>query len=154
MAVYAIRLALAFVVGFAVGIISARDDRNKSSRDFALICLCSALLSIMAGGVIESMEIPPTGDPLRLPAQIISALGFLGTGMMWVSRENQVQGITRAASLWLTAILGLLIGAGFLTTSLIGLIFLVLIYLISPPIERYLINFRRWLIRHRGTKTG
>ena len=154
MAVYAIRLALAFVVGFAVGIVSARDDRNKSSRDFALICLCSALLSIMADGMMQSMGIPPVGDPLRLPAQIISALGFLGTGMMWVGRENRVQGITRAASLWLTAILGLMIGAGLFGTSLIGLLFLVFIYLVSPPIERYLINFRRWLIHHRGTKTG
>jgi len=154
MAVYAFRLALAFVVGFAVGIVSARDDRNKSSRDFALICLCSALISIMAGGMMESMEITWAGDPLRLPAQIISALGFLGTGMMWISRENRVQGITRAASLWLTAILGLLIGAGFFETTLIGMIFLVFIYLVSPPIERYMVNFRRWLIRHRGQKTG
>jgi putative Mg2+ transporter-C (MgtC) family protein len=95
----------------------------------------AALTTIIALGIYKSMGIPAAGDPGRIPAQVISALGFLGTGMIWVTEDEKVRGITDAASVWLTAILGMLIGAGMNDISVIGTTFFVLIYWITPLIS-------------------
>lgn len=125
---YIFRLIIAGALGFVLSLTSNIQDNTQSGRVFSLICMGSALTSIIAVGIYQSMGIPQVGDPGRLPAQIISALGFLGTGMIWITEDNKVSGISGAASLWVTAILGMLIGAGMNNISVIGTIFLVLIY--------------------------
>jgi len=117
-----------------MGLTSNLEDNTQSSRVFSLICTGAALLTILSLGIFQSMGVTAVGDPGRMPAQVISALGFLGTGMIWVT-EEKVVGITDAASLWLTAILGMLIGAGMNHISVIGTIFFVLIYWITPHIS-------------------
>jgi len=129
---YLLRLAIAAILGFIMGLTSNVQDNTQSSRVFSLICIGAALISITAAGIYQSMNIPWIGDPGRMPAQVISALGFLGTGMIWVTEDKRVLGMTAAASLWLTAILGLLIGAGMNHISVIGAIFFILIYKLSP----------------------
>jgi putative Mg2+ transporter-C (MgtC) family protein len=149
---YPLRLLLAFAVGLVVGIFSVKEDQTKSSRDFVLICLGGALLSIIAVGIFQSMDIPWVGDPTRIPAQVISALGFLGAGMIWINKDNQVEGITEAASLWLTAILGMIIGAGLNELSLLGVFFIILIYWLSPRMQGHIKNIRRYILKYRGKK--
>lgn len=135
---YLLRLLIAAVLGLVMGIISNTQDNTRSSRVFCFICTGAALTSITAVGIYGSMNIPYVGDPGRLPAQVISALGFLGTGMILVTEDNKVRGMSTAASLWLTAILGMLIGAGTSSVWIIGAIFFILIYTISPfiPVRR------------------
>lgn len=134
---YVLRLLAALIVGLIIGLICARDDITKSSRDFGIIGLGAALISIIAVGIFDSVDIPWVGDPGRLPAQIISALGFLGTGMIWITADHRVEGVTSAAYLWLTAILGMLIGAGFSEPGAIGLMLIILVFLISPHLQVY-----------------
>ena len=131
---YLLRLVIAAILGFVMGLVSNSEDNSQSSRVFSLICIGAALVSIIAEGLYQSMNIPIVGDPGRMPAQIISALGFLGTGLIWVTEDKRVLGMTAAASLWLTAILGMLIGAGLNNISVIGTIFFILIYKLSPLI--------------------
>jgi putative Mg2+ transporter-C (MgtC) family protein len=131
---YLLRLVIAAILGFIMGLTSNIEDNSQSSRVFSIICVGAALISITSVGLYQSMNIPWVGDPGRMPAQVISALGFLGTGMIWVTQDDKVQGITSAASLWLTAILGMLIGAGLNNASIIGTIFFILIYKLSPLI--------------------
>ncbi len=128
---YLLRLLIAAVAGLVMGLVSNAKDDIRSSRVFCFISVSAALISISAIGIYESMNIPYVGDPGRLPAQIISALGFLGTGMILVTEDNNVKGMSTAAALWLTAILGMLIGAGT-SVWVIGAIFFILIYMISP----------------------
>ena len=54
-----------------------------------------------------------TGDPMRVGAQVISGIGFLGAGTIMVRKHSQVVGLTTAAGLWTTACIGLALGAGF-----------------------------------------
>ena len=150
MAQYVLRLVLAGIVGFIVGIASCRQDKTQSSRDFALISIGAALITIISLGLFDTMGLPQVGDPSRLPAQIIAALGFLGTGMIWVTEDSTVQGITSAAALWLTAILGMIIGAGLNRLSILGVLFFILIYWLSHRLQGQIDQVRKFVFKHRG----
>lgn len=132
---YILRLIIAGIIGFTIGLVNNVYERTKSSRVFAIICIGAALIAITGLGIYKNLDIVWVGDPSRLLAQIISALGFLGTGMIWVTRDKKVMGISNAASLWLTAVLGVLVGIGLIQVSIIGGICFVIIYKISPFIS-------------------
>jgi putative Mg2+ transporter-C (MgtC) family protein len=131
---------LAGIIGFIMGVINNRQDNTGSSRVFSLICMGAALITLIGAGIYQI--IPWLGDPGRLPAQVISALGFLGSGMIWITRDKRVAGITGATALWLTAILGMLIGVGLNNASVLGVFFFIIIFLLS--------NITR---RRRGTRS-
>ena len=75
-------------------------------------------------------------DPGRLSAQIIVALGFIGSGLIWISPEKKVEGITTAAALWLTAIVGMAIGAGLNNVNEALIIFISISFLVYKIIVR------------------
>lgn len=64
-------------------------------------------------GQYSTFYLGSTGDPMRIGAQVISGMGFLGAGTIMVRNKSHVTGLTTAAGLWATACLGLAIGAGF-----------------------------------------
>jgi putative Mg2+ transporter-C (MgtC) family protein len=57
-------------------------------------------------------QVTHTGDPMRLGAQVVSGIGFLGAGTIMVTKHNQIKGLTTAAGLWAVACLGINIGVG------------------------------------------
>lgn len=134
---YLIRIVVAGIVGYLIGIISNQDINTKSKRVYALISIGAALLTITGIGMMQAMFLPLAGDPARIPAQVISALGFLGTGMIWITEDRQVVGITGAASLWLTAIIGMIIGLGLTNPTAIGVLFFIAIFWLSRHLGRY-----------------
>ena len=121
-----LRIIVAIVVGTLIGI---RTD-SAASRMFVIVCTGATLLTIVSTEFYKVVDYPWFGDPGRLSAQILVALGFLGTGLIWVSEKQEVKGLSLAASLWLTAILGILIGTGLSPTNIVIIIFLIVIYLI------------------------
>lgn len=124
-----LRLVLAGIAGFLLGVISNRQDKTQSSRVFAIVSIISALLYIIATGLHQQTH--DMGDPARLTAQILSALGFLFAGIIWVDRSSKVEGLNTAAALLLAALIGLLIGAGRYQTTLLGVLFFMMIYGLS-----------------------
>jgi len=124
-----LRLALAGIAGFMLGLISNRQDKTRSGRVFAIVSISSALLYIIAAGIYE--ETPGVGDPARLTASIPAALGFLFAGLVHVRQDRRGAGTTTAAALLLSALVGLLIADGSYTTVLLGIFFFILIYWIS-----------------------
>ncbi|MFZ5648314.1 MAG: MgtC/SapB family protein [Bacillota bacterium] len=107
-----IRLSLAFILGSLFGI--EREKRHKPAglRTHTLVCLGAALFT-MAG--TYGFPVPDATvrnyDPARVAAQIVSGVGFIGGGIIFKERDH-IRGITTAASIWLTAGLGMGIGAG------------------------------------------
>lgn len=61
-----------------------------------------------------------TGDPVRMGAQVVSGIGFLGAGTIVVTRRNQIRGLTTAAGLWAAAGVGLALGVGFYEGAIFG----------------------------------
>lgn len=105
------RVILACLCGALVGIERSYNNRAAGFRTHMLVCI-AASIAAMTGIYLYIYEGIPT-DPSRLPAQIISGLGFIGGGTIFVTSRKNVVGLTTAAGLWASGIVGLCIGGGF-----------------------------------------
>jgi putative Mg2+ transporter-C (MgtC) family protein len=116
------RLALAMVIGAALGIERERLDRPAGLRTYMLVvegaCLfmiCAILLAeqiVSAGGV---------SDPGRIASTVVQGIGFIAAGVI-LTTGKEVIGLTTAAGLWVATALGLLIGAGFYVIAIVAAI--------------------------------
>jgi putative Mg2+ transporter-C (MgtC) family protein len=119
-----VRIAAAGLLGIIIGKASRSDP---GARLFALVAMGSALMSVVSTEFFKLFVLPGNVDPGRLAAQVISALGFIGSGLIWLGDNKEVRGTGAAAGLWLTAILGMLLGAGLTTVTAGAAIFTVLV---------------------------
>lgn len=106
-------LLLAFALSAVIGL--EREVRSKSAglRTYALVGIGSAVFTLVSAYGFASVTTSPayTLDPSRIAAQIVSGIGFLGAGVIFV-RRNSVNGLTTAAAVWVTAAIGMACGAG------------------------------------------
>jgi len=109
----AFKFVLALLIGGAIGI--ERELRSKSAgfRTLILICLGATMFTIM------SQFIGGAGNPDRIASNVVVGIGFLGAGVIFRG-DNSVSGITTAASIWLTAAMGMGIGCGYYEVSVYG----------------------------------
>ncbi len=123
-----LKLILAFVIGLLIGYERDRGGKPAGMRTQMLICVGSALLagiSIHLGDNYAS----PNGtrpDPARLMAQIVTGIGFVCAGVI-LKTNNRITGVTTAATLWLTAAIGIGIGSGFYASSILATVFILLL---------------------------
>src|ERR687889_647850 len=107
------RLGLALVLSAAIGL--ERELRQKSAgfRTYTLVGLGAALFSVAgAYGFQEELGGPGVPrDPSRVAAQVVTGIGFIGGGLIFV-RRDAVRGLTTAATVWLAAAVGMAAGAG------------------------------------------
>ncbi len=122
------RLVLSMLLGMVVGAERKRKGQIAGIRTFALISMgaCLAmLLSIYVPQVYLGLK---NGDPGRIAAQVITGIGFLGGGAM-IHMKGAVRGLTTAAGIWMTAIIGMAVGIGMYLCS-IGATMLILLTLV------------------------
>lgn len=112
-----LRLLAALGVGAIIGMERSYRSRPAGFRTHALVCLSTALLMLLT--VYESRWVPEeiqSGrlalDPTRMAQGIMTGIGFLGAGVI-MKDGLSVRGLTTAASIWITAAIGILIGIGF-----------------------------------------
>jgi len=118
-----VKLALSILIGGLLG--AEREYRSKSAgfRTLTLICVGATLFTIC------SQIIGGAGNPDRIASNIVTGIGFVGAGVIFKGDgTSKVNGITTAAMIWVTAALGMTIGAGYLLVAMIatGMIFVVL----------------------------
>ena len=108
----AIKLLLAVLLGGIIGF--DREYMNKAAglRTLILICLGSCLFTIFSIVITN-------GTPDRTASNIVTGIGFLGAGVIFKD-ENRVKGLTTAASIWVTAAIGMGIGGGYYWAAVIG----------------------------------
>lgn len=123
-----IKLFLAFFIGLLIGYGRDRSGKAAGMRTQMLICVGSTLLaeiSIHLGdNYVATGGIRP--DPSHLMAQIVTGIGFVGAGVILKS-SNRITGVTTAATLWLTAAIGIGIGSGFYVASLLATLFILML---------------------------
>lgn len=107
----AIRMLLAVVCGGLIGMERARKRRPAGFRTHILICLGASITTMTSEYLFLVMHYYT--DMARLGAQVIAGIGFIGAGTIIVTRQRRVKGLTTAAGLWVAAIIGLALGAGF-----------------------------------------
>lgn len=106
---FALRILLAGLLGAAIGF--ERKNRNKLAgvRTHAIVALGAALIMVVSKYGFYDMD---KFDASRVAAQIVSGVGFLGAGIIFVRNNNSVSGLTTAAGIWATAGMGMSMGAG------------------------------------------
>jgi putative Mg2+ transporter-C (MgtC) family protein len=118
----AMRLLLALGVGGAVGLERSYHGRPAGFRTHALVCLSTALLMLVSAfedaWFNPSPQARTTLDPTRMAQGIMTGIGFLGAGAI-IKEGLTVRGLTTAASIWITAAMGVLIGIGFYFPALL-----------------------------------
>lgn len=127
-----VRLLIAGVVGLLVATLT---QAGQQTRLYVLVSMGAALIAVLSAGFFRMLDLPWYSDPGRLSAQVVSALGFIGSGLIWFTEDKQVKGIASAALLWLTAILGLLIGAGLQNISVAAVFFVVLLLVLDRSLD-------------------
>lgn len=120
-----IRCGMAVMVGGIIGLERGMKNRAAGFRTYMLVCLGACVVMATNQYIYQIFG---TGDPVRMGAQVISGIGFLGAGTIVVTSQNQIKGLMTAAGLWASACIGLAIGIGFYEIAIVGggCIFLVL----------------------------
>lgn len=111
------RSLLAVLVGAIIGSERARHGRAAGMRTHILVCLGAALTSMISLYAVQNLGFQ--GDLLRLSAQVISGVGFLGAGMIILKNNNVITGLTTAAGVWTTSVIGVAVGIGFYTGAIV-----------------------------------
>lgn len=119
-ATISLRLILSIFAGGIIGSERGKHGSAAGLRTHILVCIGSAMTSLTGYYVYSSLGI--SGDVLRLAAQVVSGIGFLGAGMIIVKNNNLVIGLTTAAGMWATASIGIALGYGFYSGALIATI--------------------------------
>lgn len=111
------RAILAVIIGVVIGSERARHGRAAGMRTHVLVCLGAALTSLT--GIYISDILGQGGDIFRISAQVISGVGFLGAGMIILKDNNVITGLTTAAGVWTTSVIGIAVGYGFYVGALV-----------------------------------
>ena len=131
----ATRLVLAAVLGGAIGL--EREIRHKAAglRTNMLMCFGAAMFTVMSGQLADRFG----GDHVRIASQIIPGIGFIGAGTI-LRERGSVIGLTSAATIFVTASIGMACGGGLYVTAvfatLVVLIALVVLGLLEDRFER------------------
>lgn len=142
----ALRIILAMIMGGVIGYERELKHRPAGFRTYMLVALGSAVTVILSQyldlmlstGWADSLRENQVGnrtDVVRIGAQVINGIGFIGAGTILVTSRNEVKGLTTAAGLWASACMGLAIGAGFYECFLIGFALVIFIMKLLPLIE-------------------
>ncbi len=138
---YALRMLLAFIAGGIIGFERERHKKPVGFRTYVLVCLGSAVITIVGVETIRLAIENSAGhdilraDPVRISAQVVSGIGFLGAGTI-LHEKNTISGLTSAASLWAAAMIGIAIGYGYYFIGIMAT-FLVEVTLLLSSLRNY-----------------
>ena len=111
---YILRMFVAGICGFIIGFERKNRAKGAGIRTHFMVAMAAALMMVVSMYCFNDPVFPEgvrMGDPSRIAAQIVSGVGFLGAGMIFV-HKNTISGLTTAAGIWATAGIGMAIGAG------------------------------------------
>lgn len=127
---WAIRLSVATLMGGLIGIERGQSGQSAGLRTNMVVSLASCLFTL-----ISIFGFPLKGnaqDTARIAAQIVTGIGFLGTGVL-IQTKNKARGLTTASSIWLVGAVGMGIGVGqYVTISFATLVTLIILRLLQP----------------------
>lgn len=135
-----VRLGLATVLGLVLGFEREQHGRAAGMRTTMLVCVASTVVMILSQYLF--WESSPVGggwhpDPARLAAGVLAGMGFLGAGVI-IRQDNAIYGVTTAAVLWFSAILGMAFGAGYIVLGLCGFVIVLIALFVLPKVESHI----------------
>lgn len=135
-----LRYVLAVVCGGVIGLEREHKHRPAGFRTHILVCIGAASTSLTGQYLYELTNMGTSGvaDPLRLSAQVIAGIGFIGAGTIIVTKRRQVKGLTTAAGLWTCAIVGIAIGVGCYEAAIYTTFLIMFTELLLSKVDNFL----------------
>lgn len=134
----AVRMLLACICGGLIGLEREFKRRPAGFRTHILICLGAAITTLTSQYLVLAMK--GFTDMARLGAQVIAGVGFIGAGTIIVTRHRRIKGLTTAAGLWASAIIGLTLGAGFYEGGVFTTALILIAELLFARLEYYILH--------------
>lgn len=134
-----IRLILAGICGYAIGYERNSRYKNAGTRTHLIVALSAALTIIVSKyGFMDIISTHGINlDPSRITAQIVSGIGFLGAGLIFVHNQS-VRGLTTAAGIWATSGIGMAIGSGLYFIGIVATLLILLFQIILHQNYRWI----------------
>lgn len=135
-----LRLVIASFLGGMIGLEREKHGQPAGLRTHIILAIGAAIaMCISINLAIQFHAEATNGDPERLAAQVISGIGFLGAGAIF-RYGSGVKGLTTAASLWTVAIIGLAIGAGYMSIGIVSTILVLFTLIGLDMFEKYYLH--------------
>ena len=138
------KMLLALVLGGIIGLERELKHKPVGVKTCAIIAVTTCVLTIVSiQAAIQAAEHYAQvsdnirTDPMRLAAQVISGIGFLGAGVILHKKNDAISGLTTAAIIWAAAAIGVATGAGFIFDAIIATLMILIAIRISPIVQRY-----------------
>lgn len=133
-----IKLGISALLGMVIGLERELRKKPLGLKTSLVISISSCLLTVVSIESANRFAIAGIHvmDPMRLAAQIVSGIGFLGAGVILRKSNDVILGLTTAAMIWAASGLGIAVGAGFLVEAVAGLVLIILSVEIMPKIIR------------------
>ena len=128
-----VRMVLAVICGGLIGIEREYKRRPAGFRTHILICLGAAITTLTSQFLYLTLNLYT--DVARLGAQVVAGIGFIGAGTIIVTNRQRVKGLTTAAGLWTSAIIGLVCGAGYVECAIFATLMVLVAELLLVKIE-------------------
>lgn len=135
-----VRLGLATTMGLVLGYEREQHGRAAGMRTTMLVCVASAVVMLLSQYLFWESSQAGGGwhpDPARLAAGVLAGMGFLGAGVI-IRQDNAIYGVTTAAVLWFSAILGMAFGAGYIVLALCGFVIVLIALFVLPKVETHI----------------
>lgn len=129
------RIFVSMILGMIVGAERKRKGQIAGVRTFALISMGACLAMILSIYVPQEYMGLKNGDPGRIAAQVITGIGFIGGGAI-IQMKGSVRGLTTAAGIWITAIIGMSVGIGMYACAFGSTVFILLVLVAFEWYER------------------
>ena len=130
-------LGAAFILCGVIGVERQLSQKSAGMRTHMLVGLGSAGFTLISAYGFSGVGPDVNLDPSRIAAQVVSGIGFLGAGVIFM-RRDVVRGLTTAASIWLTAAVGMACGAGMVVLALAMTVLHVVAMVLLAPLIRHL----------------
>ena len=139
-----LRIILAVIAGGIIGNERGVHGSAAGLRTHIFVCVGSALTSICS--LYVSKVLGFSGDVFRIPASVVSGIGFLGAGTILVKSDRSIAGLTTAAGMWVTAITGIAFGYGFYTGGIVTTLICIVNASLLTRIEHNRIRYMRFYV--------
>lgn len=133
------KLMLSLLLGAVVGLERRHKGQIAGMRTFALISMGATLAMLISIYIPQEYMGLKNGDPGRIAAQVISGIGFLGAGAI-IQMKGSVRGLTTAAGIWMTACIGLAVGAGMYVIATVACLLIIFVLLILETAEKIMLK--------------
>ena len=151
---YVLRMFVAGICGLIIGFERKNRAKGAGIRTHFMVAMAAALMMIVSMYSFNDPIFPEgvkVADPTRIAAQIVSGVGFLGAGMIFV-HKNTISGLTTAAGIWATAGIGMAVGAGMYIIGVTATLFVLLAQIILHMDRKWLKMPKISVLRVKGVK--